>query len=63
MDGILHITSDKTAGFGWDFTCNGRQDTRIWMGFYISWHTRQKALDGIPPIMTDKTIGLETVYI
>jgi hypothetical protein len=34
LDGILHITTGKAVGFGWDFRYSNRQSSRIWMGFY-----------------------------
>ena len=49
--------ADQTVGLGWDSSNHGRQDSRIWMGFYKSKQTKQYYLDGILQIMSDKTVG------
>ena len=49
--------ADKTVGLVWDSVNHGRQDSRIWMGFFKSWQTRHYDLDWILQIMSDKTVG------
>ena len=44
MGFYIHIMTDMTVGFGWDYAYHGRKGSRIWMGLYIH-------------IMTDKTVG------
>ena len=76
LEGIMHTMADKTVDFGWNSTHQGRQDSRIWMGFCTSRQTRQQDLDGIPGTvqtrwqdlngtldpMTDKTVGFGWDY-
>ena len=49
--------TDKTVDFVWDSTFHDRQDRMFWMGFYVSWQTRQQVFYGILLIMADKTVG------
>ena len=35
LDGILHITTGKTVGFGWDYIIADKTDRKVCFGAYI----------------------------